>query len=596
MGDTLDCVCGFGNGNCAADTTAVSMRVQSATGKTWDAARDFSSRDNPRGAWSFGQCPPDRAPRAASFAIFPAPPALATLGSLSNPGSKIWEDVLDDLHPYQSVPHTAGVINTLRTIGSPDKPLFLSEYGVGSAVDLLRVVRLYEQAGKPDVEDARLYRQYRDRFLADWQRWKMWEAFDRPEDFFVQSIERMAGQRLLGLNAIRANPHVIGHNLTGTLDQGMTAEGLWTTFRELKPGTTDAVFDGLAPLRWCLFAEPVHAYRRTPVRLEACLANEDVLRPGRYPVRFQVVGPNTTRVWKKTVDVTIPEKGTGTICAKHPSGHHQPDGRCRANGASPPKDSSELPLVLPVLDERVVIDGPPGKYRFSATFQSGAAAAGEVVEFYVSDPLPAGQVDREVVLWGDDAGLRQWLSEHGIRSRPFSPTAPDASEVILATASAPAPGGAAAFDQLKRHIAGGATAVFLCPAVFAQGKDKTAWLPLARKGQFAPLSSWIYHKEEWAKRHPIFDGLPAGGLMDYAFYRELIPGLAFIGLDPPAEAVVAAIDASCGYSSGLMVGVYPLGSGRLVLNSLLVRENLGHHPAADRLLINMLRYAAGQTR
>ncbi len=33
----------------------------------------------------------------------------------------------------------------------------------------------------------------------------------------------MAGQRLLGINAIRANPNVIGHSLTGTLDQGMTA-------------------------------------------------------------------------------------------------------------------------------------------------------------------------------------------------------------------------------------------------------------------------------------------------------------------------------------------------------------------------------------
>jgi len=120
----------------------------------------------------------------------------------------LWEDVLDDKHPYQGVPHTAGIIQTLRTIGDSRKPFFLSEYGIGSAVDLLRVVRLYEQAGK-----------------------------------------------------------------------------------------ADALCDGFAPLRWCLFAEPVHVYRGTPVRLEACLANEDVLPPGQYPVRLQVVGPDTTRVW-----------------------------------------------------------------------------------------------------------------------------------------------------------------------------------------------------------------------------------------------------------------------------------------------------------
>lgn len=62
---------------------------------------------------------------------------------------------------------------------------------------------------------------------------------------------------------------------SGTVDQGMPGEGLFTTFREPKPGTPDAVWDGLAPLRWCVFAEPVHGYRGTPVRFEALLANED---------------------------------------------------------------------------------------------------------------------------------------------------------------------------------------------------------------------------------------------------------------------------------------------------------------------------------
>ena len=40
-----------------------------------------------------------------------------------------------------------------------------------------------------------------------------------------------------------------------------------------------------------------------------------------------------------------------------------------------------------------------------------------------------------------------------------------------------------------------------------------------------------------------------------------------------------------------MVSVHSLGAGRFVLNTLHVRENLGRNPAADRLLVNMLRYA-----
>jgi hypothetical protein len=145
---------------------------------------------------------------------------------------------------------------------------------------------------------------------------------------------------------------------------------------------------------------------------------------------------------------------------------------------------------------------------------------------------------------------------------------------------------------LARRIAAGSAVVFLAPEVFAKGDQPTAWLPLAHKGTIVPIWGWLYLKDEWCKRHPIFDGLPCGGLMDYAYYRELIPDLVGQGQDPPAEAVAGAIKASQDYSSGLMVAVYELGAGRFVVNTLHVRNNLARHPAAERLLRNMLRYAA----
>jgi hypothetical protein len=562
-GDRIDFAVGFGNGDYGADTTALAVTIASA-GKTYDAAADFSVKGNPSGAWGYGQFAPGPAPDAATFAAFPAGVTETRLGSLSNPGSAVWEDVLSDQHPYQRVPHTAEIIRTLRTLSGNGRPVFLSEYGIGSAVDLVRVVRLYEQIGKADADDARLYRDLRDRFLADWKQWRMAEAFDRPEDFFAQCLAKMAGQRLLGLNAIRANPNVISHSLTGTVDQGMTGEGLTTTFRELKPGTVDALFDALAPLRWCLFVEPVNVYRKTPVRLEAVLANEDALAPGTYPVRLQVVGPGAARVFERTVSVTIAD----------------------------PRGKPEPPMVLPVFAEDVVIDGPPGRYRFLATFERGAAAAGEGVEFHVADPAAMPAVEAEVVLWGEDAALAKWLGDRGIRTRAFSPDAPAAREVILAGAAPPAPGGAVAFRDMARRVARGSTVVFLCPEVFRKGDQPAGWLPLERKGALAALPSWLYLKDEWAKPHPIFDGLPGGGLLDTTFYRELIPDLAWVGQDPPAEAVAGAINTAQGYSSGLLVAVHDLGAGRVVLNTLRIRENLASHPAAERLLRNMLRYGA----
>ncbi|NQT51934.1 glycoside hydrolase family 2, partial [bacterium] len=305
-GDTLDCIVGYGNGNYGGDTTAIALTITLPDGTVHDAAADFTTARNPNGPWSYGRLAPGERLDAASFALYARGRAEEAIGSLSNPGSAVWEDVLHDQHPYPRVPHTADTIRHLRTMDGNGRPLFISEYGIGSAVDLVRVVRHYEQLGKGEAEDARFFRGLRDRFLADWREWKLDEAFARPEDYFAQCVAKMAGQRLIGLNAIRANPHCVAHSLTGTVDQGMTGEGLTTTFRELKPGTVDALFDAFAPLRWCLFAEPAHVYRKTRVRLEAVLANEDALRPGEYPVRVQVVGPNAERVFERRLTVTVP--------------------------------------------------------------------------------------------------------------------------------------------------------------------------------------------------------------------------------------------------------------------------------------------------
>jgi hypothetical protein len=106
--------------------------------------------------------------------------------------------------------------------------------------------------------------------------------------------------------------------------------------------------------------------------------------------------------------------------------------------------------------------------------------------------------------------------------------------------------------------------------------------------------NWYFRADFWAKEHPLFDGLPCGGIMDYRFYEDILRTKVLRGVQPPAEAVAGAIQASGGspYQADLLVSVASLGAGRLLLNSLLVRQNLGGVPAAERLLRNMLNYAS----
>ncbi|MDY0165251.1 MAG: glycoside hydrolase family 2 TIM barrel-domain containing protein [Thermoguttaceae bacterium] len=560
-GDRLDFVVGFGNGHYGGDTTALAATVRQPDGTLHDAAAQFTLQKNPNGPWSYGWLAAAARPDAATFQAYTVahvsgaakPPEQQKFGTLANPGSSEWEDVLDDQHPYQRVPHTAAVIQTLRTFKGDNNPMFISEYGVGSAVDLWRVTRHYERLGKEHVEDAQFYRDKLDLFLADWERWKLADCFANPQEFFAQSIRQMAAERLYGLNALRANPSLVAHSLTGTVDQGMSGEGLFTTFRELKPGTTDAMFEALAPLRLCLFVEPLHVYRSGRVKLEAVLANEDALGPGEYPVRLLVIGPQNRRIFEKTVDVTI---------------------------------AKDAPFAVPILAEDIAIDGPSGRYRFLASFERGGAATGGEEAFYVADPADMPAVTTEVVLAGEDAELTKWLDARGIRFRRFDAAERAEREVILVSKTPPA------FEELWRRVEQGAAAVFLTPDVFKKGDEPLGWLPLKNKGSLARLPGWLYHKDEWVKAHPVFDGLPAGGMMDYAFYREIIPDVVFAGQDAPDAAIAGANNASFDYSSGLMLAAYRLGAGRYLLNTLPIREQLSTNPVAERLLRNLLRYAA----
>jgi hypothetical protein len=276
-----------------------------------------------------------------------------------------------------------------------------------------------------------------------------------------------------------------------------------------------------------------------------------------------VVGPRGISIFDRTITINIPD----------------------------PHGKPEPPFALPVFAEDVVIDGPSGQYRFLATFQKGGAAAGGDVEFYVADPKDMPAVQTEVVLWGADADLGKWLNEHGIKTRAFAPEVQNSREVIL-VGNRPAAGDAKAFSELARHVATGSSVVFLCPEIFKKGENAVGWLPLVNKGSLAILSIWVYHKDDWAKNHPIFEGLPTGCILDHTFYREtMAAGPAWSGQDVPAEVVSGSIDTSRAYASGLTIGVWNLGAGRFTLNTLRIRENLGSDPVAERLLRNMIRHA-----
>jgi hypothetical protein len=515
-----------------------------------------------------------------------------TIGSFSNPGSRRWEPGLRDVHAYPHFPHTAEIVSRVRSsrVGklpgtqagaNETEPVFLTEYGVCSGQDYPRFLRNFERLGKDHAPDARLFREKLDRFLADWEKWRLEECWARPEDYFAESQGNQAKLALGDFNVWLSNPALIG-DLTSTqiTDAWFHGCGITNYFRELKPGMADAYNDMAARARWCLFVEPVNVYRGSKVRLEAVLANhDDALKPGKYPARLQVVAPNMKLLFDRTVNVEIAD------CTGRP----------------------EPPFVQPALTEEITLDGPTGRYRFLATFQRGIPAGGGQVEFYASDPAEMPAVAGEVLVWGEDRELLTWLSKQGIAARAFEASNQAGREVIVASGIPPGEDLPRAFAELARHVARGSTVIFLTYSTLVGGGTaekitpgsgrmppvalRWAPFPLAAKPSIGDVPTWYFRADYWAKPHAIFHGLPCGGILDYTFYREILNPMVFTGLQPPLDAVAGALDTSEGYHSDLQICVNALGEGRFILNTLEIRANLGLVPAAERLLRNMLNFA-----
>ncbi|CAK4851049.1 unnamed protein product [Aphanomyces euteiches] len=330
----------------------------------------------------------------------------------------------------------------------------------------------------------------------------------------------------------------------------------------------DVLVDGLAPLRWCLFVSPMHIYTGRAFKIEALLANENILKPGSYPIHFKLFG-QVGVVWERFVSLVIPDSYID--------------------------EAGRSSFVIPVVEEEVTIDGPAGHYRFAASLEKGAAPVGGELKFYASNPIPVQTAIKPVALLGISNQAEEWLQSKGIQTVAYSAKNP-ARPIILVGELHKAQFLDTDWEELYAAIQAGSYAIFLSPAVFQSGDDPVGWLPFARKGKLERFYNWLYHKEEIAKQHPVFTGLQAGGIMDWNYYDQMIPHYMFEEIELPNQVMSAsfAVGYTCqgGYKSGINLGAYSLGTGTLILNTFRILENLERNPAADLLLLNLLQYAS----
>ncbi|MBX3258047.1 MAG: hypothetical protein KF862_28200 [Chitinophagaceae bacterium] len=507
-----------------------------------------------------------------------------TIGSLSNPGSSIWdvaEQKLKDWHPYVPIPYSKKTLDELsgRIPAMPGQKIYISESGLCFPIDLPSELGDYQQWGKAGSDDAMYFHRQYDKFKTDWQKFGLNDIWATHEDYIQEAYRTANELRQTGEAAIRSNPFVVAYTPTNGVADYSMGESVATNFRRLKPALIPSVLLANSPLRWCLATEPQSIYSGDSLLIRASFSNLDVLKKGNYPATIKIISPDLRVVFEKKTTVNI-----------------------QGNDAAP--------FAQQVLEEIKILKGIEGKYRLLAQLDSGGTAVGGEATFYVSEPKNLAGLPSSVVVLGNDPILTGWLGDQGIKQISLQTDKNAERQLILITGKV-APDSIQML-QVVQHIARGSSVIFLNPAVLKRGNLSTGWLPLKEKGIIQPVDhvAGYYRADRWSKQHPVFAGLPSGGMMDVKFYRNIIAVQALCQeyntnakpvhtfqevsapLTYPDETICGATRISHNYCSGVQLGAWTLGEGRFLVNTLHIVENLGVDPAADRLLSNMLRFAA----
>ena len=310
---------------------------------------------------------------------------------------------------------------------------------------------------------------------------------------------------------------------------------------------------GQVPLRLVVECDRTNIAPREEVRVKVSLVN-DLRVEGRADLSVQVVGPTKQVLWKKRRSVRITKGGdelwSGNLAASGTTGEH----RIVARLLQGMNRVAETTIPLHVMER---VEG--------------------VTPVFVGLPEDSPHerpLYREVQRPSD---------------RPPVFIVPAMANTIRAYPS----------DYLADvigEVAAGAVAIVFSPPddwndmADAVGEDTLTATSVPVLGG----ACGVYH---YAKRHPVFDGLPIRSLLGAA-YRNVLPLKAFI--EEGEQDICGCLDANAlndpnsanPWRSNILVKRH--GEGRIIYTHFRLLENLGQDPIAARILRNLVAYAASR--
>jgi len=479
--------------------------------------------------------------------------------------------------------------------GVPGLMSFVSELGYGSLPNLVDNNDRFRRDGNPLTPAYRYHRRLAD----DQQRVLKESGFDGLypdlEQFCLdqQAIHGAANKRMIA--AVRSNPNVGGYCIHAlAAGDWILGAGLIDLWRQPKTYAYEATKAANQPRILSIRMSQRNVYAAQGSELELTGINEE--GPLNAMLTLQVVSASGETVFRKEISVAW------------------------KNGVSQ------------LFAEQLETQAWQGSYTVTASVRTGdgSLVTEDACAFDVFPERDLAYPATQIAVLDLDGPLTGFLKGQGVHPIPFEAATPRSTPVFVTNAAPKNPADEQRFADLMTFIGQGGTAVYVQGVGKVFNRDgsnrvQSAAVPLAARVEAARgLWTCIPHL---VREHPIFAGLPAGGMMRDTYenvwatqtLRDLRPAAdSTLPYSPPArpnlegkgrakvgvQPIVASIgfewfspDHKLHYSGpgeswwGADLAIVSKGKGRIVVSQLRIVENLGKDPVADRLLKNLIEFA-----
>jgi hypothetical protein len=386
-----------------------------------------------------------------------------------------------------------------------------------------------------------------------------------------QRIHGTANQRMI--EAVRCNPQVVGYCIHAlTAGDWILGAGLLDLFRNPKTHAYEGTRAANQPRIMSIRVRPRNVYAPRDTQIQISGVNE--LGPIKGKLKVQVLGDDGTTVFARTLP-------TGLAAG-----------------------------ISPLFTERLDTELLSGTYTVKAelTTVEGALITENEYRFDVFTADQLAFPEQPVAVLDASNSLKPFLKISGIEFEDFDAETDPALPVLVSRTVAGTPAQRTRFRELEEFIKGGGTGVYLQgggPHVpWGKAGAASPLLPIKARLKRA-LGNWIC-VPHLVHDHPIFDGLPTRGMMG-SLYENVWAQSTL--LDVNGELVVGSIgyDWFPDYDRsqrhyygpgdvwwGADLAIVPLGKGRCIASQLRLCENLGKDPVADKILFNLIKFAARQ--